>query len=187
MSQLEQDLAFVRSVVEDNRKALRVDAWPLLVWGLLSVFGVVLAYLAPVVDSIWLWLVIVGLAWILTGTRVLTSGRRHPANLSERALSMLWFGLLTAMTVIGFVGTFTQSLPPAAITPSVAALFGAGYLASAVLLDWRVLKWFALAWWAGSITLFLLLAPVRLAVFGGLLLVLLVVPVIILMRSSRTQ
>jgi hypothetical protein len=177
MTELHEDLAFVRAVVEDSRRAVQVDAWPLLAWGLLTVAGVILVYLWPSLDSVWLWLVVIGLAWVLTGVRVAGSGSEKPARLATRALSSLWFGLLTAMTLIGFVGSFSGALPTATITPIVAAIFGAGYLASSALLDWRALSVLAAVWWAGAVVLLLIADPYRLALFGGLVLVLLVLPV----------
>jgi hypothetical protein len=186
MSQLEQDLAFVRSVVEDSRKALQVDAWPLLFWGLLSLAGVILTYLWPPLDSIWLWVLLIGLAWILTGWRALRYRSGAVGSLAGRALASLWFGLLTSMTLIGFVGGFSETLPPAILPPIVAAVFGAGYLATAALLDRRVVAVLAFAWWAGAVGLFLTPGPIRLAIFGGLLLVLLVLPVARLVQTLKS-
>lgn len=188
MPELKDDLAFVRDVVLGSRRALHVDVMPLFWWGVLSLVGVVLAYTWPRMDSVWLWVVLVGLAWLLTGARVLAVRRAGNAALfAQRALATLWFSLLTAMTVIGFAGAFSGALPTNAITPVMAGVFGAGYLASSALLAARGLMLLALAWWLGALVLFLMPAPGRLAVFGLLLLFLLLLPVLWFRRRATDR
>lgn len=181
-----EDLAWVRQVVEDSRQAMRVDALPLLVWGALTLVGVVLAHLFTALDTVWLWLVLIGMAWLFTAIRALRHSFNQPAgSFAQRALSTLWLGLLTAATLIGFVGVFSGALNPAGITPVVAALFGVGCLGSAVLLDQRAMVLLAIAWWLGSVLLFLLPGPYRLAVFGVLIAALLMVPALRVQRRGR--
>lgn len=188
MSQVSEDLAYVRQVIEDAQGALAADAAPLLAWGVLSLLGVGLVYLVPSLDSIWLWVGLIGTAWIYTGVRAFRRSREAAVTgFSQRILARLWFGVFTAMTVIGFVGGFTGSLPPAAITPVFAALFGVGSLASAVLLGARHLDLLAVAWWLGSVTLFVVAPSWRLAVFGLLLAALLVLPAWCVHRMRAQQ
>lgn len=181
MERMEQDLAFVREVVENSRRALRVDALPLVVWAALTLCGVILVYLFESLDSIWLWLGLIGLAWAFTGWRIVQTSTQAKL-FSQRALACLWFGLLTAMTLIGFVGAFSGQLPTTTITPIVAALFGVGYLASAALMDRRWLAGMAIVWWLGAAALFFLPAHLRLAGFGLMMGLLLLAPALVLHR-----
>jgi hypothetical protein len=184
MTDPQDDIAYLRRMIDNARRALVVDTLPLLIWCGLTLAGVLAVYLMPALDSIWLWLTIIGIAWVLTGARAVS--RKDPAvSLSHRTLARLWFGLFTAMTLIGFVGVFTDSLPPTAITPIVAALFGVGCLVSATLLDRASLIGLAVAWWTGAAALFLLPPPWRLAVFGGLILLLLAIPVLRVRQTAR--
>lgn len=177
MSDPIEDLAYVKRIVDATQRALVADARPLLAWGFLSLAGVGLVYLVPPLDSIWLWVALIGSAWCYTGIRAFSRSRDSVAcGFSQRVLARLWFGIFTAMTLIGFAGTFSGSLPPAAITPVFAALFGVGSLASAALLEGQRLAVLALGWWLGAIALFLIPPQWRLAVFGGLLTILLIAP-----------
>jgi hypothetical protein len=177
MSNVSEDLAYVRRIIEDAQSALAADAAPLLAWGILSLIGVLLVYLVPPLDSIWLWVGLIGVAWLYTGARAFRRGRTAEATaFSQRILARLWFGVFTAMTIIGFVGGFTASLAPTVITPVFAALFGVGSLMSAALLGARHLDFLAVGWWIGSIVLFVVTPPWRLAFFGLLLAVLLILP-----------
>lgn len=186
MKQMEQDLAFVREVVESSRRALRVDALPLVVWAALSLCGVILVYLFDSLDSIWLWLALIGLAWAFTGWRVVQTSTQATL-FSQRALASLWFGLLSAMTLIGFVGAFSGQLPTATITPIVASLFGVGYLVSAALMDRRWLAGLAVAWWLGSTVLFFMPTELRLAIFGLMIGLLLLAPALVLHRRPPPE
>lgn len=186
MSELMDDLAFVRAAVLSSRRALHVDVMPLFWWGVLTLLGVVVAYVWPPLDTVWLWVVLIALAWLLTGVRVLVARRASDTVLfAQRALATLWFSLLTAMTLIGFAGAFSGALPTTAITPLMASVFGAGYLASSALLAGRGLVLLALAWWLGALVLFLVPAPMRLAVFGLLMLLLLLLPVVWFGRRAK--
>lgn len=184
MTDPREDIAYLRRMVDNARRALVVDTVPLLIWCGLTLAGVLAVYLLPTLDSIWLWVTIIGIAWLLTGARAM-SRQDSAVSLSHRVLARLWFGLFTAMTLIGFVGVFSGGLPGVAITPIVAALFGVGCLVSATLLDRPTLIGLALSWWVGAAMLFLAPAPWRLAVFGGLILVLLAIPAWRVRQTAR--
>jgi hypothetical protein len=133
-----------------------------------------------------LWAVLIAMAWLYTGWRM--SRSRGEARLfAQRALATTWFAVLTSMTLIGFVGTFSGALPTQAIPPLFASFFGLAYLASSVLTGRQALVGLAIAWWIGAAILFFVPPSLRLIVFGGLLLALLMVPALALHRSAATQ
>jgi hypothetical protein len=183
MNQLERDLEFVRTVVENSRRSLRADARPLLAWGLLTLIGIGLVYLFEALDNVWFWIAVIGLAWGYTGWRTWRRRLDQPTALfAQRALTSLWFAVLTSMSVTGFIGVLSGSLPSSSVPPIIAAYFGAGYLASAALMAQRWPVVLAIAWWLVAAFLFLVPEPWRLAAFGAALLFLLVLPSLQLMR-----
>lgn len=185
MSDMKQDLAFVRAVVEGSRRAARIDATPLLVWGLLTVAGVVGVHTIRRLDSVWFWLVVIGLAWAYTGMRAWPHiARPEVSLLANRALYRLWFAVLTAMTLIGFVGHFSGVVPALAIVPIVATLFGVAYVASGALLDFRPATAIGIAWWATAVGMFVWRSPWQLAIFGIAVLLLVVLPAAWMRRSN---
>lgn len=186
MTQVQDDLAYVRRIVENSRAALSVDSLPLLVWGALTLVGVGLVYTVEALDGPWLWAVLIAIAWLYTGWRMART-RGQARLFAQRVLATTWFAVLTSMTLIGFVGTFSGALPTQTIPPVFAAFFGLAYLASAVLTGRQVLVGLAIAWWVGAALLFFVPPSLRLVVFGGLLLVLLIVPALVLHRSAATQ
>ncbi|HUO82491.1 MAG TPA: hypothetical protein VM616_06495, partial [Gammaproteobacteria bacterium] len=133
----------------------------------------------------WLWLAVIGLAWTYTGLRAWsTSSRPGVSLLAHRALHRLWFAVLTAMTLIGFVGYFSGAVPAPAIVPIVATLFGVAYLASSALLDFRPAAAIGVAWWAVAAGLFAWRPAWQLAMFGIATLFLVVLPAAWMRRSD---
>ena len=185
MSDLQQDLAFLRGVVESSRRAAHIDAAPLLAWGVLTVAGVIGVYTVPRLDSVWFWLAVIGLAWAYTGLRAWSGSARPGVSLlAHRALHRLWFAVLTAMTLIGFVGYFSGAVPAPAIVPIVSTLFGVAYVASSALLDFRPAAAIGIAWWALAAGLFAWRPTGQLALFGVAVLLLVVLPAAWMRRSD---
>ncbi|MBA3563140.1 MAG: hypothetical protein H0W33_03855 [Gammaproteobacteria bacterium] len=183
MARVNEDLAFIRAVVEGSRRAASVDAMPLIVWGLLTVAGIALVYTVPWLDSVYFWLAVIGLAWAYTLVRAVRRRRSDTvAWFAGHALAVLWLATLAGMTLAGFVGYFSGSLPAAAITPVIAAFFGMGVTASGALLGGRWIAWVGGLWWLSAAIIFYAPAPARLAIFGGAVLLLLVVPALVIHR-----
>ncbi|CAN5335634.1 hypothetical protein BH24PSE2_BH24PSE2_24390 [soil metagenome] len=185
MTDLQQDLNFIRGVVESGRRAARVDAAPLLAWGLLTVAGIVGVYAVPALDTVWFWLIVIGLAWAYTAARAWSPSAHHEVSLlAHRALHRLWFAVLTGMTLVGFVGYFSGVVPAPAIVPVIATLFGVAYLASGALLDFRPAAAIGVAWWIVAIVLFIWQSSFALALFGLAVLLLVVLPAAWMRRSD---
>lgn len=185
MTEPSQDLAYIRHIIDKSRRAARVDALPLAVWGGLTIAGVAATLLVPQMDSIWLWVMLIAMAWIYTGMRSLNQRRKVTSVVfAQRILSTLWVSLLAAMTVVGFAGAFSTVLPTQAIPAVFAGMFGVGCLTSAVLMEKRWLAFCALGWWLGAVTLFILPAEWRLTGYGVLMLAFLIAPALAIHRGS---
>ncbi len=185
MNEPSQDLAYIRHIIDKSRRAARIDALPLAVWGGLTIVGVIATLLVPRVDSVWLWVGLIAVAWVYTGVRAFSQRRKADSVVfAQRILSTLWVSLLAAMTVIGFAGAFSGVLPPQAIPAVFGGMFGVGCLTSAVLVEKRWLAVCALGWWLGAMTLFILPSEWRLAGYGVLMLVFLIAPALAIHRGS---
>ncbi|MCC5866272.1 MAG: hypothetical protein JJU31_14205 [Wenzhouxiangella sp.] len=188
MNDPSHDLAYIRNIVEQSRRAARVDALPLAIWGALTAAGVLVTLLVPALDSVWLWVFLIGLAWAYSAARTLKRrGRRGSILFAQRILTTLWLSTLAAMTVVGFAGVFSQVLPPQAIPPVFAGMFGVGLLTSAVLMDKRWIAACGMGWWLGAVVLFLIAAEWRLGVYGVLIVALLIAPSLVIHRETSDK
>lgn len=190
MPRATEDLAYIRQVIADSRRAVALDATPFLVWGALVVVGI-LAELAVVRSSIgvgpvWIWalLVAAGLAVSALSWR----RRRHRSGsltLADRALGALWMGCWTAMVVIGFGGFFLADLSGAALIAPLAAVMGTGFFVTGVLADHLLVRWLGIAWWLVAVTLFPLSGTAALIGFGVAMVLFQVLPGLLLQHRWR--
>ncbi len=188
MNDPSQDLAYIRNIIDKSRRAARVDALPLAIWGILTVAGVATTLLVPALDSVWLWVFLIGLAWTYSAIRALQRrGNRDPRLFAQRILTTLWVSILAAMTVIGFAGVFSQILHPQAIPPVFAGMFGVGCLTSAALMDKRWLAACGIGWWLGAVAMFLVTIEWRLGLYGALILAFLIIPALAIHRTAPDQ
>lgn len=185
-----EELAFIRKVIHDSRRAAAVDATPFIVWSGVAVVGALLEYglawgRAPV-PRVGVWLALIGAAWIYT---VWERGRRRIASpattLAERTLVALWVGCWIAMTLLGFVGYFAGHLADGGIFGAFAAVLGIGMFVTSLLLGETSIRVLAAAWWFASIAFFFWSGPHALALFALLILMLHVVPGLVLQRRWK--
>lgn len=182
-----EELSFIRSVIEDGRRAVVVDATPFLVWGGLAVVGVALEYLLPrSFDAVWTWMVLIGLGWVYS----LLAWRRRRARaltLADRALAAVWVGCWMAMTLVGFVGYFSGHLRGGGITASLAIIMGAGYFATGTLVAHGSVRWLGIGWWLVGTAIYLWRSPYTLALFAVMMVLLQIVPGFLLQRRWRSE
>ncbi len=184
------DVAFLRQVIDETRHRLALDATPLILFGSAVVAGVVgelvlLEWRLPL-RSLWLWAIVIGVAWCATALLWRRRRRRLGAQtLADRQLGGLWTGCWSTMCVVGFGGALTGQLTGAAITGTLAAMLGAGFFATSVLVDSPPIRWLALGWWVTSVAVYLLPNAAGMALFGAAMLLLQVVPAWLLQRKWR--
>lgn len=183
------DLALIRRVVADSRRAAAVDLTPFVGWGLVIVAGAALEYavrwLRIPVPPLGLWIGVVGAGWAATVVGLRLARPRPVVTLAMRALGAVWLGCIVTATILCFVGHASGYLDGAGIMAAGAATMGVGYCATAALTDQPMVRWLAVAWWAIAILLFLSPGPHPLAILAIAMLLLQVVPGLVLRRRWR--
>ncbi len=187
-----EELAFIRKVILDSRRAAAVDATPFLVWSGVAVSGALLEYAASwgdvPVPRVGIWLALIAGAWAYT---LWERGRRRgtaPATtLAERTLTALWVGCWIGMTLLGFVGYFSGYLSGGGIFGAFAAVLGIGMFVTGLLLGETSVRVLAAAWWFASVAFFFWTGPHALALFAMLIVVLHVIPGVVLQRRWKSH
>jgi hypothetical protein len=185
-----EELAFIRKVIRDSRKAAAVDVTPFLVWSGVAVVGAALEYGTSwggiPVPAVGLWLALIAGAWIYTIWERSRRRRESPATtLAERTLTALWVACWIGMTLLGFVGFMSGYLSRGGIFGAFAAVLGIGMFVSGLLLGETLVRLLAAAWWLASVAFFFWSGPHALALFALLILVLHLIPGIVLQRRWR--
>ncbi len=195
-----QELAFIRKVIQDSRRAAVDNGIDYIVWGVLVSLGM---FASIAIDwlrlanvcYLWLWIAVMGAGWIFSLVRHLrerASERVH--TLAGSILSSLWLACGITIMVLIFVGGPLARQSP---SPAIAAVLGIGFLVSGVLLDFVYFKVSAVCWWLGSAAMFYLESPwarpkqlpihVDMLLFAIMMILFQVVPGIILYRRWRNE
>lgn len=184
------ELAFIRKVILDSRRAAAVDVTPFLVWSGVAVVGAALEYLTVWLDLGYpiagLWVTLIGLAWVYTAWERARRRRTvHTITLAERTLTALWVGCWIGMTVLGFVGYFSGYLSGAGIFGAFAAVLGIGMYVTGLLLGEMLVRVLGAAWWFASVAFFFWSGPHALAFFALLMVLLHAIPGMALQRRWK--
>lgn len=148
----EDDLAFIRRLMEGARAAEVDHSGHLILWGFLQAAAAGLAYLvrhgAFQVSITAVWAVAVGIGF--TGSWLLArrSRRSAPVNsLVNRVLAAIWVACGLSLSLVGFLGAAAGSLPSPVMPGAKSVIIGGAFFASAPLFN-RTAYW-ALAgvWW----------------------------------------
>jgi hypothetical protein len=186
----EEDLAFMRRVIENSRVNVEEDLFYYLYWGITIVLGTAVSYLLGYLDlpgiilPFWLAVLSGSFIYILLRERRRSSQRRAETHL-EKVYGSVWTGF---MLLIGFFflfaflhGSFSVSI----LLGFIALMLGFVFWINSFLLQVRYLRILSLLWWI-SVTGFALVpaywAP---AFMGGCVVVLEIVPAMVLTWKRR--
>lgn len=173
------ELRLIRRMMESNRR-LVVGTWHhQVVWATVTAAGMSGTWWADTAGA-WgaiapLWIVVSAAGWLAS----YTLGRRDAGapvrNGATRSFAGIWIGTGGALTLLGFVGIASGALDPAAFPGVVAALLGAGCVASGAATGLPWLRGVGAVWWGAAVPLlvrpgswcYLALACLLLLLHGG--------------------
>ena len=188
----EDDLAFIRRVMEGARETASDGSGHLILWGSLLAAAQALTYLARqggiAVSVTVVWAVAVGVGFAgssLLGNRTL---KRAPVNsMVNRILSSIWIGCALSLSLIGFLGQGFGSLPHQVAPGIQAVVIGTSFFASAVLPNHAIYWLLAAAWWILGGALLVRPSSVSTLVIAGGLVLFMVVPGLVLRARRGTS
>ena len=187
----EADLAFIRRVMEGARETASHGGGHLILWGSLLAAAHALAYLARhggmTVSVTLIWAIAVATGFVgsfLIGNRV---WKRAPVDsLANRMLGAIWIGCALSMSLVGFLGAGSGSVPPDTLPGIQAVIIGTTFFASALLPN-RTMYWLlAAAWWTIGGALLVRPSPEANLVAAGGLVLFMVAPGVWLRARSGT-
>jgi hypothetical protein len=188
-SQAQQDLAYIRQIMDESRSFATVGGNHFIIWG--SVLALALAGTWLVASGAWsasmslLWLVCISAGWLLTAWLRWHQSRRalatHPSGIN---IAKSWMALGFAMTLSFFLGTWSGSLSVAAIPGMAAAFTGVGIYLNGLLARIPWLKNLAWVWWASAALMLIWRSNSVYALMAVLMLLLYVIPGVLLNRMA---
>ena len=188
----QEDLAYIKNIINDSKRIIVDDGKGFIVWGLLIIVGMLTTFFMYRLDEytfVWLvWPVIIGSGWIYTLITEWRQGKRRRARtFAGKILGALWISSGISMTIIGFLGTSAGAYSGVYVSPLIANVLGIAYFVSGVLYGKRWLSWLAAGWWLGGAVMFFMPNIYSLLLFAGMMLFLQTLPGYILYRQSKQE
>ena len=148
----EDDLAFIRRLMEGAQENVSDSSAHLILWGCLVATAECLTYLALQgvlsVSINVLWAVAVGIGFAVSWLFAHRSRKSAPVNsLVNRILAAIWIGCALALTLVGFLGAGTGSLPSQVAPGVTGVIIGSAFFASAFLPGRTTYRLLAAVWW----------------------------------------
>lgn len=185
-----EEIAVIKRVIEESREFTFNTGREIITWGLLISAAVFASYGALISGRqsfvLWIWIVVIGAGWIFS---IVRGVRRQAltANLGVKIISSVWTSCGVAMTILGFAGTTTGAISDWAIAPVFATVFGICFAVTAIVQRLTWVMCIAIAWWLGSLLMFLVKSYQDLPIFGIMMLLLMVMPGIVFHKQWKNR
>ncbi len=188
----QQELAFIKKVMNDSRKILIDDGKGLIFWGILVTIGLLLTYLAIAgewtVSMGWLWPGLITFGWIYTiVTNIRHERKRRAKTFAGKIMGGLWFSVGVSATILGFVGTYTGAYHGTHISPLISIVLGIGYFLSGLLYGKTWLSLLSIGWWVGAIVMLFMQNLESLLVMISMMFFLQIIPGLILYKEFKKE
>ncbi|RPI13563.1 MAG: hypothetical protein EHM58_18220 [Ignavibacteriae bacterium] len=189
--QAEQELAVIKTIMEDSRKIGIDKGVHYIFWGVLVTAALIVNYIflvmgisGPYIGMLWLVLMIGG--WVVSAIIGRKENKaRKVKTFAGKILSAIWIGAGVSMMMLGFIGIVTHAYNPIFVCPLIATVLGAAYFASGIVQSQNWVRNLSFGWWAGAILMFIFPGFHSLLVFAFMMVALQTVPGIILYRQWK--
>lgn len=185
------DLAYIRQLMEDTRKATRLGGGYFIVWGLATGLGLFMTWLTAThywtISPFVYWAGCMMLGSLGTYLLVRREQREPVEPAAGKLIGMVWMSMGITMSIIFFVGVGTGALDPQHLSALACALLGGSVFITGFLSGQKWLRNLAFGWWAGSVVMFVWPGIHVLLLMGLLLVALYVIPGVILLNSDAAK
>ncbi len=186
----QEQLEFIKKVMEETRRDITGDGVDFLRWGILSTIGVFLTYFYVLFRwpdfHIWIiWVVVIGLGWIFSIRSYLKTRKARATSYTGKLVGRIIGGYGVASTILGFLWTNVWSIWSNYIVAVISAILGAAYYGTSLIFGSRWMAIFAVGWWCGSIIMFAFPVMHTLLLFGVMMICFQVIPGYTIYRANR--
>lgn len=190
--QLLQDIQYMKQIVNDSRKLIVDGGIDFIVWGILIICGLLITYIDVTMPgnqySDFAWIILVLFGWMFSIIRwYKNKSKEKTTTFAGRITGSAWLASGITMSIIGFVGPATSAYHGVYISPLMASILGLAFYVSSTLYDSKLMKGISIAWWIGSIYMFVDPGIHTIIVMAALMFFLQLVPGIILYRKYKAE
>jgi hypothetical protein len=186
-----EEIQFIRNVIEESKKSIVYNGKDYIFWGLIVIAGMMSTYIFHIThiyfNYFWIWAVIIPIGWIYSLYNRRVNKIKFPSTYAGRLFTSIWGGAGIGMTIIGFLGTYSGSINPMAISPILSIIMGGAYFISGTVAGVKWMSYLSFGWWMGGIILFYVASIDSFLIMSLLMLLFQTIPGIILYRKYKKE
>ena len=192
----QEELAFIRKVMEDSRTSLVDTGKPKLVWGAIAALGMLYTYIQALAESDlyvgWVWLGISAFGWgYIFWEDKRQDKTSHVRTQTGKIIGAIWgaCGLSIGLVIMLAFGTrffnIDLLMHPLTVCPITAIILGIAYFLDGTI---RLVPWvrnLSYAWWASAVLMFFWPSVHVLLIYAIMLIAFQFIPGIVLYQRSK--
>jgi len=189
-SEVQQELSFIKKVMDDSRRLIAADGRSFIFWGVIISIGLLVTYFA--VDYkwesnlSWFWPALIAFGWIYT---IIAEGRHSKRaktiTFAAKIMAAMWIACGIAMTIVGFAGPIAGAYSGIFISPLISIILGVGYAVSGVVFGKSWVSLLSIGWWGGAIIMFFMGSLETLLIMAAMMILFQTLPGIFLYNKSK--
>lgn len=184
-----EDLAYIRELMADTRRAAGVSGGYFILWGAVVGLGLLLTWLQVIgllpYRPLLTWLPCLGLG-VLGNVILLRRDLRKPTHSrAGRLIATVWIALGITQLILFAAHMGFDTLPGAYLPAIFSCVLGSGIFMTGVFAGLTWLRNLAFAWWLGAILMFAVPGDHVALIMAALLLLAYAVPGLILVKQEK--
>jgi hypothetical protein len=191
----QEEIAFIKKVMQDSRKAILTDGIEFIYWGVIVTICLIFTYFTAghhvngpinMVSIFWAISMLIG----GLGSAVFLKRRYKSAEVKSLAaivLGKIWFANGIGMILAGFVGGFSGAIHGVFISPLMSCFLGGSYFISGFIYGKKWISYLALLWWIGAVIMFIFPGLYVVLMMAIMIILFQIIPGIILYRDSKKE
>jgi hypothetical protein len=194
INQAEQELSFIKKVMEDSKQVTVDNGKYYILWGVLVSVTLFVNYGLICIEDIKgyyygiLWMIMMAggaVASSVMKSRDLKKARVY--TFAGKVLSSIWIAAGIAMFIVAFVGPAFKVYDYTYISSIISIILGVAYFVSGEIQQIKWLKLLSIGWWGGGIALFAVPGIHSYLIFGFMIIFLQTLPGIFLYNKWKEE
>ncbi len=188
---IQDDLAFIKKIVEESRKNVCNSGDHLIVWGILVSIALVISWFLALNNisgtAEWIhWGVVIASGWLfeLIYNRKVDR-KKSIRTYAEKVDGFMWLSIGITMTIIAFAGVSTRAIDQQLLSPLFSTILAIGYFTSGIVYDVNWIRNLAFGWWGGAIIMFIFPGLYHLLLMAGMMIAFQTIPGFIIKKTWR--
>jgi len=186
-----EEIQFIRSVIEESKKSVVYNGKDYIFWGVIVIVGMMSTYIFQTIqvyfNYFWIWVVLIPIGWMYSLYNRRVHKIKFPTTYAGRLIASVWGAAGIGMTIIGFLGTYSGTIKPMAISPILSIILGSAYYITGKVVGVKWLSYVAFGWWIGGMILLYVTSAYSFLIMALLMLLFQTIPGIIIYRKYKRE